>query len=56
MTMRKSNRLLYGIAGALVAAGVAYACNNFLDQPPQGTVEQVSLETKAGVEGSLIAA
>ena len=56
MTMRKWNRLLYGIAGALVAAGVAYACNNFLDQPPQGTVEQVSLETKAGVEGSLIAA
>jgi starch-binding outer membrane protein, SusD/RagB family len=55
MTMRKWNRLLYGIAGALVAAGVAYACNNFLDTPPQGTVDQTSLETKSGVEGSLIA-
>src|SRR5438552_5899423 len=56
MTMRKWNRLLYGIAGVLVAAGVAYACNNFLDTPPQGTVDQSSLETKSGVEGSLIAA
>ncbi|TMC68741.1 MAG: RagB/SusD family nutrient uptake outer membrane protein [Chloroflexi bacterium] len=56
MTMKKWNRLLYGIAGALVAAGVAYACNNFLDQPTQGVVDQTSLETKAGVEGSLIAA
>ena len=56
MTMRKWNRLLYGITGALIAAGVAYACNNFLDTPPQGTVDATSLQTKAGVEGSLIAA
>src|SRR5436189_842371 len=56
MNIRNRNRLLYGIVGVVVAAGVTYACKDFLDQPAQGTVEQVSLETKAGVEGSLIAA
>src|SRR5437660_5886817 len=57
-TMNKQdwNRLLYGIAGVMLAAGVTYACSNFLDIPAQGTVEVASLETKAGVEGSLIAA
>src|SRR6266700_2847024 len=56
MNKRNRNRLLFGMAGVLVAAGVTYACKDFLDQPAQGSVEQVSLETKAGVEGSLIAA
>jgi len=56
MNKRNRNRLLYGIAGVTVAAGLAYACKDFLDIPAQGAVEQPSLESKAGVEGSLIAA
>src|SRR5437879_12995545 len=56
MKQQDRNRLLYGMAVVVLAAGVAYACNNFLDTPPQGTVDQSSLETKSGVEGSLIAA
>jgi len=40
----------------MLAAGVAYACKDFLNIPAQGTVIEQSLETKAGVEGSLIAA
>ena len=56
MNMRNRNRLLYGIVGVVIAGGVTYACTNFLDQPSQGSVEIASLETKAGVEGSLIAA
>jgi len=56
MNKQDWNRLLYGIAGVMLAAGVTYACSNFLDIPAQGTVEVASLETKAGVEGSLIAA
>jgi len=56
MNIRNRNRLLYGIVGVVVAAGVTYACKDFLDQPAQGTVEVASLETSAGVEGSLIAA
>src|SRR5690349_21219021 len=56
MNKRNQSRLLYGIVGVVVAAGVTYACKDFLDQPAQGSVEVASLETKAGVEGSLIAA
>ena len=41
----------------LMALGaITLACKDFLNQPTQGTVEQVSLETKAGVEGTLVAA
>src|SRR5205814_6820492 len=47
---------LYGMAVVMLAAGVAYACKDFLNIPAQGTVIEQSLETKAGVEGSLIAA
>jgi len=49
-------RLMYSVAGLVVIAGVTYACKDFLDQPAQGTVDQATLTTKAGVEGSLIAA
>jgi starch-binding outer membrane protein, SusD/RagB family len=56
MNKRNWNRLLYGMAGVIVAGGVTYACKDFLDIPSQGTVEQASLVTRAGVEGSLIAA
>jgi len=44
------------MAVVMLAAGVAYACKDFLNIPAQGTVIEQSLETKAGVEGSLIAA
>src|SRR6266487_1270472 len=56
MKQQDRNRLLYGMALVVLASGVAYACKDFLDQPAQGTVEVASLETSAGVEGSLIAA
>jgi len=48
-------RLMYSLAGVVVVAGVTYACKNFLDQPAQGTVDEATLTTKVGVEGSLIA-
>ena len=56
MKRQDRNRLLYGMAVVMLAAGVAYACKDFLNIPAQGTVIEQSLETKAGVEGSLIAA
>src|SRR5437899_11008550 len=56
MKQQDRNRLLYGMAVVILAAGGAYACKDFLNIPPQGTVVEASLETKAGVEGTLIAA
>src|SRR5256712_9731130 len=56
MKQQDRNRLLYGMAVVILAAGGAYACKDFLTIPPQGTVVEASLETKAGVEGTLIAA
>ena len=49
-------RLLYSLAGVVAVAGVTYACKDFLEQPAQGTVDEQTLTTKVGVEGSLIAA
>ncbi len=54
--MRNWNRLLYGMASVIAAAGVTYACKGFLDTPAQGTVDEQTLATRAGVEGTLIAA
>jgi hypothetical protein len=56
MNKRNWKRLLHGIAGVMVAAGVTYACKGFLDTPTQGTLDEQTLATKAGVEGTLIAA
>jgi hypothetical protein len=50
------NRLLYGTLAVLASAAVTYACSNFLDTPAQGTVDEQTLATRTGVEGSLIAA
>jgi len=45
------------VTGTLTTLGIiTFACKDFLDIPPQGAVEEVSLETRAGVEGALIAA
>jgi hypothetical protein len=49
-------RLLQGTACILLVAGVAYSCKDFLNVPPQGTLDVNSLQTKAGVEATLIAA
>jgi hypothetical protein len=49
-------RLLYSLAGVVVVTGVTYACKDFLVQPAQGTVDESTLTTRTGVEGSLIAA
>ena len=51
-------RLLLGTAVTLCVAGAAYGCKDFLDTAatPQGTLDGQTLATKAGVEGTLIAA
>jgi hypothetical protein len=49
-------RLLQGTAVILFVAGVAYSCKDFLNTPPQGSLLGASLQTKAGVEGTLLAA
>jgi hypothetical protein len=56
MNTRIRNRLVFGTAFVLLAAGVTYACKGFLDIPTQGTVDEQTLATRAGVEGTLIAA
>src|SRR5262245_38672703 len=50
--------LLVGTAVMLCATGVVYGCSDFLDTAatPQGTLDGQTLATKAGVEGTLIAA
>jgi hypothetical protein len=56
--MRNSWRfkLLAGTACLLAVAAITYACKDFLDTPTQGLLDENALATKAGVEGSLIAA
>ncbi|NUR35483.1 MAG: hypothetical protein HOQ30_15880, partial [Gemmatimonadaceae bacterium] len=51
-------RLLTGTAMAAVAALVVYGCSDFLNKAatPEGTLDQGTLSTEFGVEGSLIAA
>jgi hypothetical protein len=50
-------RLLAGV-GALLTVATAYGCKDFLtnNSTPQGTLNDQTLTTKAGVEGTLIAA
>lgn len=43
-------------AGLVVMAGVAYGCEDFLVSPPQGTLDELSLANKDGVEATLIGA
>ena len=49
------SRLVLGTAVLAVLGAVTYACKDFLATPAQGTVDQTTLLTKNGVEGSLIA-
>ena len=48
--------LLSGTAFLIVVAGATYACSDFLDSAPQGTLDEGTLANREGVEGTLIAA
>jgi hypothetical protein len=49
-------RRLSGTVLLILMAGAAYACKDFLEGPPQGTLDESTLANAGGVEGSLIAA
>ncbi len=50
------SKLVIATAVVTTLGAITFACQGFLDQPPQGTVDEATLSTRAGVEGSLIAA
>jgi hypothetical protein len=50
------NRLFWGTTVLMLAASATYGCKDFLVTPAQGTLDQATLSTAAGVEASLIAA
>jgi hypothetical protein len=50
------SKLVIATAVLTTLGAITFACKGFLDIPPQGAVEEISLVTKAGVEGTLIAA
>lgn len=52
----KKYRLTIGIASMLLVAGTIYGCEDFLNTPPQGSLDANTLANQNGVEGSLIAA
>ncbi|MFL5605290.1 MAG: RagB/SusD family nutrient uptake outer membrane protein [Gemmatimonadaceae bacterium] len=58
--MRLTSRYpwLAGTAAAILAGATLYGCKDFLNSTaaPQGTLDQTTLLTKTGVEGTLIAA
>ena len=56
MNMRTGHSLLVGTAFLILVGGVTYSCKDFLDVAPQGALDEGTLSTQAGVEGTLIAA
>ena len=50
------SKLVIATAVVTTLGAITFACKDFLDQPAQGTVDEATLATKTGVEGSLIAA
>lgn len=50
------SKLMIATAVVTTLGAITFACKDFLDQPAQGTVDEATLATKTGVEGSLIAA
>jgi hypothetical protein len=54
-TLSKS-KLSIGTAFLILVAGATYGCEDFLESPPQGTLDELTLANQAGVEGTLIAA
>src|SRR5438552_452375 len=49
-------KVAVGTACLGLGLSITYACKDFLNTPAQGTLNENALATKAGVEGSLIAA
>jgi starch-binding outer membrane protein, SusD/RagB family len=56
MNMRTGHSLLVGTAFLILVGGVTYSCKDFLDVAPQGALDEGTLSTQVGVEGTLIAA
>src|SRR5437588_3141502 len=56
MTTSWRFNVLVGTACLLAVAAITYACSDFLDTPPQGTLAQTPLGKKSGVEGTLTGA
>ena len=56
MNTLKWQRLLVGTGLLALLGGSGYSCKDFLDVPPQGTLDQKTLTNSVGVEGSLLAA
>ena len=50
------SKLVIATAVLTTLGAITFACKDFLEQPAQGTVDEATLATKVGVEGSLIAA
>src|SRR5262245_34064399 len=50
------SKLVVAAAVLTTLGAITFACSDFLDQPAQGTLDEATLSTKAGVEGSLVAA
>ena len=50
------SKLVIATAVLTTLGAITFACKDFLDQAPQGTVDEATLATRNGVEGSLIAA
>lgn len=44
------------LVGLLLAASVTYGCKNFLDSPPQGSLNDLTLQSESGVQATLIGA
>jgi hypothetical protein len=58
MKLLSRHPLLFGTAFSVLAAAAVYGCSDFLEDAaaPQGTLDQGTLATRTGVEGTLIAA
>jgi len=54
-TLLRSKLVIAAVVLTTLGA-ITFACSDFLEQPAQGTVDEATLATKNGVEGSLIAA
>ena len=50
------SKLVIATAVLTTLGAITFACKDFLEQPAQGTVDEATLATRSGVEGSLIAA
>jgi hypothetical protein len=53
---RSKKRRLVVATGLVVVAGAVYGCKDFLVSPPQGTLDELSLANRAGVEATLVGA